>query len=152
MLAYTGSNHYDTVWKETDERSTAVCQSNYIIYLRPHILLLLGLLYELLMGSVLKCGMHQALRHRVRNLRSRDLHEEYPYDRDLNKYPLELLKALSHHLYSNISLEVASRERRCKSFLYDKNIFTISLAREMKDQQLAVRLQFKVGDKCFVCN
>lgn len=103
------------------------------------------------MDSVLKCGMHQPLRRRVQNLRSRDLHDDYLRDRELNKYPLELLKALSHHLYSNISLEVASRERRCKPFYMIRTLLISSLAREMKDQQLAVRLQFKVGDKCHVC-
>ena len=133
--------------KQTNDPQLSVKVSININYLRPHVLL--GLLYELLMET-LECGMHHSMRHRVQNLRSRDLHEDYGRDRELSKYPLELLKALSHHLYSNISLEVASRERRCKSFLYDKNTLTISLAREMKDQQLAARLQFKVGDKCHV--
>ncbi|XP_019856308.1 PREDICTED: bromodomain-containing protein 4-like [Amphimedon queenslandica] len=90
-LAYTGSNHYDGVWAETDERLYGFCQS---------------LVYDVLYSAVFK---NSSLVSKSRQLSlGQTMTPSYG--------PPDLLKALSMYVFSNIPIEHARMERNDREY------------------------------------
>ena len=142
MLAYSGGNHYDSVYSTQHIRNTAFCQGKHvdtlhgihlIISLRPFYLLRTGIVYEMLFCRVLRDSMPPFCQHRLTTLQDSDMeqvrkqkepssYERVPFlDRPFHllttHYKIEEIESMATNIYRNTALDVHQREKASESLL-----------------------------------
>ncbi len=114
---FTGNEHYDSLWESEEESAASISQSNRhfspsLLYIILHIPS--GILYELLIQTVLDTKMKQVDKRDAIRLKGMDFNRRGAYDRPpavLERYPDDMLRGLSTWSYFNVAYRVWKRDR-----------------------------------------